>query len=226
MSRRVMFVLIAGIAGLAVLLSLGIWQVQRLAWKEAILADIEARIVAGPVALPDAPDPEADRYLPVAVEGVIGPEALRVLVSRKQVGAGYRLINAFETVGGRRVLLDRGFVPVDAPVPAPPEGVVRIEGNLHWPDETDGFTPDPDPASNMWFARDTGRMAAELGTEPVLIVLRARSFQDGAVVPLPVDTAGIPNDHLQYAITWFSLAVVWAGMTGLFLWRTRRAAEK
>ena len=62
-------------------------------------------------------------------------------------------------------------------------------------------------------------MAAELGTDPVMIV--AASQTDPSVTPMPVDSAGIPNDHLQYAITWFSLAAIWATMTGYFLWRTR-----
>jgi surfeit locus 1 family protein len=59
------------VGGVAILVSLGVWQVQRLAWKEGVLAEIEARIAAAPVALPEAPDPEADRYLPVADGGAI-----------------------------------------------------------------------------------------------------------------------------------------------------------
>jgi surfeit locus 1 family protein len=62
-----------------------------------------------------------------------------------------------------------------------------------------------------------------LGTEPVLIVARSKS--DAGVTPLPVDSSAIPNDHLQYAITWFSLAFVWATMTTYFLWRTRASNE-
>src|SRR6056297_2242317 len=111
MRRSIIVPLIFGIAGVAVLLGLGKWQLDRLAWKEGILADIEARISASPVALPDDADPEADRYLPVRVTGGMGARTLRVLVSRKQVGAGYRLISALDT-GTRRVLLDRGFIKV------------------------------------------------------------------------------------------------------------------
>lgn len=83
----------------------------------------------------------------------------------------------------------------------------------------DSFTPEPDKSNNIWFARDVPKMAAALGTEPVLLI--AKSKTDPNVVPLPVDTEGIPNDHLQYAITWFSLALIWAAMTGFFLWRGR-----
>ena len=104
---RMISVAVFGAVGIAILVSLGVWQLQRLGWKEGILAEIEARIADAPVALPEAPDPEADRYLPVAVSGRIGAETLRVLVSQRGIGAGYRLISVLETGDGRRVLLDR-----------------------------------------------------------------------------------------------------------------------
>lgn len=224
MRKSVLVPLIFGLAGVAVLIGLGRWQVERLAWKEALLADLAARIAAPPVALPPVVAPEADRYLPVRATGRIGERALRVLVSRKQVGAGYRLISALETEG-RRVLLDRGFVPVETPIPAPPAGVVTVTGNLHWPDERLSATPANDVAGNIWFARDIAEMAEVLDTAPVLVVARALSVPEAGVTPLPVDTSGIPNDHLNYAITWFSLAAIWAVMTGVFIWRQRRAAK-
>lgn len=223
MRKTLIVPLIFGIAGVAVLLGLGKWQLDRLAWKEGILADIEARISAAPVALPDEAEPQADRYLPVAVTGRIGARALRVLVSRKQVGAGYRLISALDT-GGRRVLLDRGFVKVAADIPQT-SGEVRVTGNLHWPDDRLSSTPENDVAGNTWFARDIAQMAEVLETEPVLVVARDVSPPEQGVTPLPVDTGGIPNDHLSYAITWFSLAIIWAAMTGAFIWRARRAAK-
>jgi surfeit locus 1 family protein len=222
MRKSILIPLIFGIAGVAVLVGLGKWQVERLAWKEDILADIAAHISAEPVALPETIGPERDRYLPVAVTGEIGDAALRVLVSQKQVGAGYRVISVLDT-GTRRVLLDRGFVKVSADIPAPPEGEITVTGNLHWPDERLSSTPENDVAGNMWFARDIAQMAEVLGTEPVLIVARALSVPEAGVSPLPVDTSGIPNDHLSYAITWLSLAAIWAAMTGVFIWRMRQA---
>lgn len=225
MRKSILIPLIFGIAGVAVLIGLGKWQVERLAWKEAILADIAAHISAPPVALPDAVEPEADRYLPVAVTGQIGDAALRVLVSQKQVGAGYRVISAFDT-GTRRVLLDRGFIKVSADIPAPPAGEITVTGNLHWPDERLSSTPENDVPGNIWFARDVEQMAEVLETEPVLIVARALSVPEVGVSPLPVDTSGIPNDHLSYAITWFSLAAIWAAMTGVFIWRQVKGGRK
>lgn len=223
MTRRMIFPLLLGIVGAAVLLSLGVWQLQRLAWKEGIIAEIEARIGADPVPLPDSPNPERDRFLPVTATGTITDEELDVLVSVKQAGPAYRIISAFETEGGRRILLDRGYVPDEAKDdPRPPVRGVTVTGNLHWPDEIDRWTPEPETDRNIWFARDVPRMAEALDAEPVMIILRDTSEADPAATPLPIDTAGIPNDHLEYAITWFGLAAVWVGMTAFLLWRIRQ----
>ena len=105
MLRRMIFPLLIGLLGGAILISLGVWQVNRLAWKEGVLADIADRLVAAPVALPNDPDPQRDRYLPVTVTGRFTGDQLDVLVSRKQIGAGVRVIEAFETDDGRRIRL-------------------------------------------------------------------------------------------------------------------------
>ncbi|MEM9318425.1 MAG: SURF1 family protein [Pseudomonadota bacterium] len=218
MLKRMIVPIVIGVAGVAVLVALGVWQVQRLAWKEGVLAQIEARIAAAPTALPEVPDPEADRYLPVEAEGLIGDDSIRVLVSTREDGAAYRIISTFATEG-RQVLVDRGLISTEAHVPG--GGPAHVTGNLHWPDEVTGSTPDPNRMANIWFARDVPAMAEALGSEPVLII--ARQIEPGyGPRPLPVGTEGIPNDHLGYAVTWFSLAVVWFGMTLYLLWRIRQ----
>lgn len=223
---RYLFAIIVGLAGAAVLFSLGIWQVQRLEWKEAILEEIDDRIAAEPVVLPENADPERDRYLPVRVSGSTGERDLHFLVSTRQLGPGFRIVTSLETAAGRRVLLDRGFVPVgDKDAPRPPVSL-DITGNLHWPEERDGFTPENDPVGNYWYARDVDLMARQLETEPVLIVARDVTGPDQGIVPLPVDSSGIPNDHLGYAVTWFGLAIVWLGMTALLLRRIARRTPR
>lgn len=217
--KQILGALLLGVVGVAILLSLGVWQMRRLAWKESILTAIEAKIAAPPVAIPDHPDPQRDEYLAVTAQGVIGDRELRVLVGLKDLGAGYRIIAPFRT-GGRTLLLDRGFVPDASKADLRAGGPLTITGNLHWPDEKDSYTPAPDIPGNIWFARDLPAMAAQLGTEPVLIV--ARTPTGPGITPVPIGTEGIPNDHLEYAITWFSLAAVWAGMTLLMLWRISR----
>lgn len=220
MTRRMIIPLLIGLLGGAILISLGVWQLNRLAWKEAVLAEIDARIADAPVPLPAAPDPQADRYLPVTATGRFTGDQLDVLVSRKQIGPGVRVVEAFETQDGRRILVDRGFVRQDDRAVPRLSGAATVEGNLHWPDEVDGFTPPPDPATGLWFARDVTAMAAALDTETTFIV--ARKPTGGEIEPMPVDSSGIPNDHMNYAITWFSLAAVWLGMTAYLLWRIRQ----
>ncbi|NUH65928.1 SURF1 family protein [Sulfitobacter sp. S0837] len=222
--RRSLFFIIVGLGGAAILVWLGLWQVQRLAWKEGIIADINARITAAPVALPAQPDPEADAYLPVTVRGEVGAEALHVLVSQKQKGAGYRVIAPMALEDGRRILIDLGFTPTKNKDAIDPAGSATLTGNLQWPQEVDSFTPEADADRNIWFARDVPRMAEALDTEPLLVVAREGAGPDPKITPLPVDTARIPNDHLQYAITWFSLAAIWLAMTVLFLRRRRAPA--
>jgi surfeit locus 1 family protein len=223
--NRLVFLILIGLGGVAILISLGTWQMQRLAWKEGVIADINARITAAPVELPSSPDPAKDAYLPIKAKGLLSGDTIRVLVSQKDVGAGYRLITGFET-NGARVLVDRGFVAVDDKGIATPDVPVIVTGNLQWPQETDGYTPDPDIENNIWFARDVPALAAALNTREVLIVARNLSADDPIVAPLPVDTARIPNDHLQYAITWFSLAAIWLAMSVLFLMRRRGAKSE
>jgi surfeit locus 1 family protein len=215
---RALFVILIGLGGAAILISLGVWQVQRLTWKQGILAEINGRIEAPAVPLPEQPDPKEAAYLPVEVTGSFEGQTLRVLVSQKDQGAGYRLITALNT-GDRRVLVDRGYIPNEAVAPPLPDGPVTITGNLQWPQETDSFTPAPDIDGNIWFARDVTAMSQLLQSEPVLVVARALSYDAAPVSPLPVDTSRIPNDHLQYAITWFSLAAIWAAMSLYFLRR-------
>ena len=222
---RFISALVFALLGFGLLIWLGVWQLHRLDWKEAILSRIEARIAAPPVALPAQPDPEADEYLPVAAEGEIGTPAILVQASHKLLGPGFRVIAPFVT-GDRRILVDLGFLP-DAdrhrPLPARP---ATLTGNLLWPDEVDGFTPAPDAATGIWFARDVPALAATLQTDPVLMVVRTTSEVSPGVTPMPVDTAGIPNDHLQYAITWFLLAAVWAAMSLYWLAGLRRRAKE
>ena len=221
MTKRMILPLLFGLIGCAILVSLGTWQVKRLAWKEATLLQIDARISADPVALPTSFDREGDLYLPVEVTGTFGADRIRVLISQKKVGAGYRIISPFMTQG-RTILVDRGVIPIAEEVPAPHADETSVTGNLHWPNEVDSYTPEPDVKRDIWFARDVDRMAAKLGAEPVLLILRRSTPATPEITPLPVSRAGIPNDHLSYAITWFSLAVIWFVMTAFLLWRIRQ----
>lgn len=221
--RRLIVPLIFGLGGVAVLLSLGFWQLARLDQKLALIAEIGARIEAPPVPVPAAPDPLRDRYLPVTAEGVFTGEAVHVLSSVKELGVGSRVIAVLETPEGRRLLVDRGFLPEAGRAGADlAGGPARVLGNLDWPRDADSFTPAPDLGRGLWFSRAAAPIAAHLGAEPVLITARAiEGAEVAGLVPAPLGI-DIRNDHLEYAITWFLLALVWASMTLYFLWRQRR----
>ncbi|ETX16088.1 hypothetical protein OCH239_07975 [Roseivivax halodurans JCM 10272] len=223
--KRLAAPLLIGLIGAAILVALGVWQMQRLAWKEAILNDIESTIAGDPVPLPASYDPGTDRYQPVELEGSIGEGELHVLVSQKQKGAGYRIIAPFTTDDGRTILIDRGFVPNEAKDATRRIGETAIRANLHAPEERSGFTPENEVDRNIWFARDVGAMADALGAEPILAIVREEMPPAPGIDPLPVSSEGIPNDHLQYAITWFSLAAVWLGMTVIWVRRRSFAQE-
>lgn len=219
MSRRMILPLLFGLVGAAILIGLGTWQVQRLHWKEGLIATAEAKIAMPAVALPTQPDPVADRYLSVTVQGrFLGPEA-HVLTSIQGQGPGFLVIAAYQTDDGRRILVDRGFVPETAKTAPRPPREVAVTGNLNWPDDVNSATPPPDEGRGIWFGRDVAAMASALGTEPLMLI--ARSDTGDGVQAQPV-SATFRNDHLGYAITWFSLAVVWLGMTVSYLWRIRR----
>ncbi|MEM7643174.1 MAG: SURF1 family protein [Pseudomonadota bacterium] len=218
---RLILPLLFGLLGTGVLVWLGLWQLDRLEWKEGVLAEIEGKIVAAPVPLPETPDASRDRFQPVTVTGTVAGETLRVLGAWREGGSGYRVIAPL-AVGERRILVDLGLVPLNASELDLPNGPIDIVGNLDWPDDVQAGTPDPD--GTTWFGRDTVAMAEVLGTEPVMIVARTVVPEAGPR-PLPVGTEGIPNNHLGYAIQWFGLAIVWLGMTVFLLWRmTRRTA--
>jgi len=223
--RRILFPLFLGLSGIAVLVWLGMWQVQRLSWKEGVLADINKRIAGAPMALPLEPNEKVHEYRAVQFAGALTGEELHVLVSGTSAGTGYRVISAFETGQGRRLLLDLGLLPLDAKGQAPLNGQTEVTGNLIWPDDVNSSTPKPDLAKNIWFGRDVEAMANALNTEPLMVVASDMSAPDPRTTLLPVDSSGIKNDHLEYAVTWFGLALVWAAMTGFLIFRTLRQKD-
>lgn len=219
--RRYLFPLILGVLGCAILVSLGVWQLHRLAWKESMLADIQRSIEGAPVPLPAAVDPSM-KYLPVTVSGTTMGQEIDVLSGTRESGGGYQIVSALVTDDGRRILLDRGFVDQDHKRDPRPPVRLDVVGNLHWPQEKGSATPAPNLDQNIWFARDVPAMAKALGTEPVLVVAAEVRGDAQGVEPIPVAIEGIPNNHLSYAVQWFMIAAVWAGMTVALIWRIRQ----
>lgn len=220
--------IVIGVVGAAILVALGTWQVQRLEWKEGLIAELDARLSADPVALPGTPDPVADQNLRVQVEGVISAEELDVLTSIKNVGPGFRIVAPMVIQDGRRIMVDLGFVPErlkdianrpDSPRLGGKGATGAVVGVLRWP-ELDNTAPPPDAQWEMWFQRDVPAMAEALGTDPILVIAESHPMGD---VPLPRPPGvDLPNRHLEYAITWYGLATVWVIMSIVWLRREVR----
>ena len=206
--------------GIAILLSLGQWQLERLIWKQSVLMNIDSKISGLPQRLPSEVLESDHKYMPVQIFGKLTGNYIKVLASQKFIGAGYRIITPLELGNGNIILLDLGFIRHELASNISLNGGLNITGNLHWPKEVDFFTPDPDQKNNIWFARDVNALSKKLGTEPILVV--AKSFTPSIIHldPLPINTENIPNNHKQYAITWFSLAFIWLGMGVFFIYRT------
>ena len=219
MLRNTIFALVLGLSGAAVLIFLGVWQMQRLAWKQDIIQRAATMIAAEPAPLPAAPDPATDRYRAVSVSGRFTGDEAHVLTSTREEGPGFRVIAAYETEDGRRILIDRGYIPETEKATARPGRAASVTGNLAWPDDMTPSTPGYNADRAIWYGRDVPGISALLKTEPVLII--ASSDTGDGVWSQPVTTEGFRNDHFQYALTWFLLATVWLGMTVYLLWRIR-----
>ncbi|WP_342070108.1 SURF1 family protein [Yoonia algicola] len=224
MLRKILFPIILGVAGCGVLISLGLWQVERLAWKQEIIAGIDQRLAAPPVPLTRFVYEQSDEYSRVMVSGRPTGEELHVLVSGTEAGTGYRVISKFETDIGP-ILVDQGLLPLENKDASPLRLQMRMVGTLLWPDDQNSNTPEPDLDRNIWFARNIPAMSEALGTQPLLVVASQTSPADPRLTPLPVNTATIKNDHFEYAVTWFLLAAVWAIMTLFLIFRTTRQKD-
>lgn len=216
-----------GLAALAVLVSLGTWQMQRLAWKEALIARATERVKSPPVALParatwETADFEAMEYTVVTVEGRALPHlewhAFADLPKPKGPigGTGWFVLSAVELADGGVVLVNRGFVPARAKDPATRtagawSGPVRIEGLLRRREARGMVSPADDPAGNVWFVRDARVMAAAAGLDPARVAPFTVDAVFTATPPGGLPQAGetqlvFTNNHLGYAVTWYGLA--------------------
>ena len=218
MNRKWLFVVFVAVPGLLVLLSLGVWQTKRLAWKEGLLENISYNLSSQPSILPTELKKSEHNYKMVEVEGSFEPRSIFILTPVKGSGAGFRVISPLKLKNGSKILIDRGVIKE--------QDTDRLEtlrqknlviGYLFWPNETDYFTPDPNLERNIWFSRDLEKMASFLETQPILVVATENRLDPSLKMQDP--TIDIPNNHLQYAITWFMMAILWFGMSAYFVYK-------
>jgi surfeit locus 1 family protein len=216
---RIRSFILASALGIAVLCGLGVWQLQRLASKEALLAEIAHRAEARPITLAAAlaahDNGENIDFVKVAARGSYLSSKTKFMIQTFDAGPGWQVVTPFRSSDGIVVLVDRGVVPeamrTTVATPAGPVellGLVRRHGAARSP-----FTPDNDDAANIWYWWDVPAMLAlsdipaDLKVAP--FVLQLLPVPGGAAFPRPQRPNGsLRNNHLQYAITWFALALV------------------
>lgn len=220
--------------------ALGVWQVQRLAWKKDLIARVEARVRAAPQPPPPAgswpavlADPAAFEYRRIELQGRFAHQHEALTQALGQLGAGYWVLTPLELSDGSLVWINRGFVPPEARAAeargaSAPQGQVRVVGLLRLSEPQGGFLRRNAPAEDRWHSRDIAALSA------------ARGLPQGRVAPYFIDAeAALPpgqwpaggqtvlrfsDNHLVYALTWFALAGMSVGAGVLLLRQGRRAA--
>ncbi|PQZ83068.1 MULTISPECIES: SURF1 family protein [unclassified Brevundimonas] len=218
--------------------ALGVWQVQRLAWKQDLIHQVDARIHAAPVAAPPPGQTitrRADQYRRVVVSGRFDHSREALVKAVTDLGPGYWVVTPLMTDQGFTVLVNRGFVPSERQRPSDRaagqvEGQARVVGLLRLSEPDGGFLRANDPAGDRWFSRDVAGIAKARGPSgPV-----ASYFIDADATPNPggwphggLTVVRFANSHLIYALTWFGLALMSAAGFILFAReeKRRRAAR-
>ena len=200
------------------LLALGSWQIERLFWKRELIAQRQAAVAAAPTTVPPSPEKaRRDEFHHVTDEGVFLHDKEIFLGATSEAGRnGYHVLTPLREPGGRIVFVNRGFIPAELKDPAKRSagqvsGTARVVGLLRLPQtqKPAWFLPDNRPDLNYWFWIDLPAMAAADELDDV-----ATFYIDADATPNPggwpkggITSLELRNDHLQYAITWFSLAI-------------------
>ena len=242
-TRSIVTASIAVAIGLAILVSLGTWQMQRKAWKENLIATVTARIDRPPQPLPPSATwseltEAGSEYARVAFTATFLPGEAFVYTAGSSLrpdvtGQGFWVFARARLAGGAVVLVNRGFVPTERQDAATrsqglPAGPVDVVGYIRWPESRGLFAPADDVKANVFFARDLKAMAAAhrwTADAPFYI------DQEGPVPPGGLPRPGridlkLPNNHWQYAITWYGLALALIGVYGVWIaGRLRRRSD-
>lgn len=238
--RGLLLPTLATLVVFATLLALGSWQLERLSWKNDLIAQVEARAGQPPQpVLPASQWPsvtrEVDEYQPVRATGTFdhAKETLiyTVLSDPKGPlkGPGFQVLTPLMLPDGSAILVNRGFVPEDRRAPETRrdgqiQGPVTVTGLLRMPEEASWFVPANDPAHNAWFRRDPAEIAAARGLAKVApFIIDADASANPVGLPQGGETRlSFPNRHLEYALTWYGLAVTLAGVYVAFVISRRR----
>jgi surfeit locus 1 family protein len=232
--------LLPAIVAFLILIGLGTWQVQRKAWKEGLIAELTERLSAAPTALPSAKDwpsldPGSAEYSRVTFSAQFDNAAEALVYGAASAfrpdvtGLGYWVFTPARLADGSTVIVNRGFIPEDKKDPKTRiagqiSGPVTIVGTLRWPDIRHWFTPSDEPAHNLWLSRDPQSIAAAkgLGAIPPFYVEQESPVPPGGLPQPGKLVVELPDNHLQYAITWYGLAAALAGVFVVWAINSRR----
>jgi surfeit locus 1 family protein len=213
-------------------LALGTWQVQRLQWKNELIAERQARRDAPPLAgLPSHFNAAEHEFRKVRVEGRFLHTKELYLAARSERGnAGYHVLTPLALEGGGTILVNRGWIPLERKSPETRQpgqlpGKVAVEGYLRLPPPRGWFVPDNEPDKNFWFYVDVPAMARKMQLADVkpYIVEAGPAEMPGGYPRGGITRFELPNDHLQYAITWYAMAAI--GTVIFLLYHRKRARE-
>jgi surfeit locus 1 family protein len=212
------------LALIAALLALGTWQIYRLSWKLDLIARVDARVHAEPVAPPTRGDwgkvnAADDEYRRVTATGTFENDKETLVTASTALGAGYWVLTPLRLADGSAISINRGFVPTDRRDPASrPEseiaGPANVTGLMRMTEPKGMLLRSNDPAADRWYSRDVAAIAEKrdvAGVAPFFIDADATPNAGG----LPVGGLTVldfPNNHLVYAITWYVLAIMVAGL--------------
>jgi len=200
---------------------LGVWQLYRLQWKLDLIERVETRIHANPVALPETREwaqvtAARDEYKHVRVEGHFLANRDTRVQALTELGAGFWVLSPFQLHDGSVVLVNRGYVPPSVKTEVPASSATWVTGLLRMSEPRGGFLRDNAPADNRWYSRDVVAIAAARDLQNVApFFVDAEAGQEGNAQAWPrggLTVTQFSNNHLQYALTWFGLALlcVWA----------------
>ena len=221
--------LLLALAACAGFVALGSWQVQRLHWKQDLIARVGQRVHAAPVPAPGPQDwprvsAAADEYRRVKASGTLLTAQAAKVQASTELGSGYWLMAPLRAADGSVIMINLGFISMEqarSALPLQPAGAFEVSGLLRISEPGGGFLRDNDPAADRWYSRDVAAIAATRGLPapaPYFIDADAASAArlpagDGAgVAPVGgLTVIAFHNSHLVYALTWYGLALMMAG---------------
>lgn len=201
--------------------ALGAWQIQRLGWKRDLIARVDARIHAAPVPAPDTAT-KADEYRRVTLSGTFLHDKAALTQAVTVRGPGFWLMTPLRAADGAVTLINRGFVPSRTASYERPQGKVQVTGLLRLTEPNGGFLRSNDPAADRWHSRDVAAIAQarHLGSARPYFIDAQRGPSPTALPIGGLTVVSFPNNHLQYAITWFALAAMTLGAYMLVMRQT------